>query len=337
MAREIIDVFCHFLPPEYLARVRKTVRNVPFMLERAGKIPAMADASVRNGQVASFPGYRQIPCLVAPYPDDFADREQAAALARIANESLAEFVNANPALYPGFVATVPWLYADDACRELEYAMTTLGAKGVQIGTPLQGICPDHPRFADVFATAARFGAAIWLHPTMDPQRSDYVTEPSSLREIWWAMGVPYESSAAMVRLAYAGLFDKYPDLVVITHHAGGIVPVLEGRFRLGLKKLGSRAQPGAEPEPAPALQTPVYDALKNYYADTATLGTSWSLEGAADFFSAGHILFGTDAPFGAGQGREYLDVTIEAVETMRCPPEVREAIFSGNAKAALRL
>ena len=34
----------------------------------------------------------------------------------------------------------------------------------------------------------------------------------------------------MARLVFSGIMDKYPNLKIITHHFGGIVPMLEGRI-----------------------------------------------------------------------------------------------------------
>ena len=44
---------------------------------------------------------------------------------------------------------------------------------------------------------------------------------SSEAEIWFTFGCPYETSACMTRLIYAGLFDKLPGLKILTHYMGG--------------------------------------------------------------------------------------------------------------------
>jgi len=329
---EIIDSSCHFLPPGYYKQIQKYGLKIPYMLSRAFAIPTMSDPVRRNAQIASFEGLRQIPSLVSPYPDDFASKEEAAALSRNVNEEFARLIADNPALYAGFVATIPWLYSDDACNELEYAIKTLGAVGVQIGTPIRGMAVDAPQFKEIFDTAGKLGAAVWLHPTMNMFRRDYETEEASFYEIWWSLGVPYESSAAMVRLAYSGLFDRNPELVVLTHHAGGVIPHLEGRFKVGTRTIGSRTPEEYQHLVKHNLSKPIADILAGYYADTATLGSHKAIEHAMEFFSPSHVLFGTDTPFGAREGSAYIEQAIETVNRLNCSEQEKYDIFCGNAK-----
>jgi hypothetical protein len=44
----------------------------------------------------------------------------------------------------------------------------------------------------------------------------------------------------MARLVFSKVMDKYPNLKIITHHFGGIVPMLEGRIGPGWDQLGAR-------------------------------------------------------------------------------------------------
>ena len=75
---------------------------------------------------------------------------------------------------------------------------------------MRGIPLDDLRFRPVFAEIARRGLAIWLHPVRGPT-PDYPTESKSRYEIWWCFGWPYDSSVAMARLVFSGLFDRHPD------------------------------------------------------------------------------------------------------------------------------
>ena len=81
--------------------------------------------------------------------------------------------------------------------------------------------------------------------------ADYSTEERSKYELWWVFGWPYETSVAMARLVFAGWFDRYPDLKIIAHHMGAMVPYFAGRVGPGLDLLGART-----PESPPTLTTP---------------------------------------------------------------------------------
>ena len=61
--------------------------------------------------------------------------------------------------------------------------------------------------------------------------ADYPTEKKSKYEIHSVLGWPYETSVTLARFVFSGIMDKYPDLKIISHHLGGVIPYLEGRVR----------------------------------------------------------------------------------------------------------
>ena len=46
--------------------------------------------------------------------------------------------------------------------------------------------------------------------------------------IWQQMGWPYDTTAAMYRIVFSGVFERYPGIRIITHHHGGFVPYYAG-------------------------------------------------------------------------------------------------------------
>ena len=44
----------------------------------------------------------------------------------------------------------------------------------------------------------------------------------------------------MAHIVFEGLFDRFPDLKIITHHMGGMIPYFEGRVGPGWDQLGKR-------------------------------------------------------------------------------------------------
>ena len=99
---------------------------------------------------------------------------------------------------------------------------------------------DHPEFEPFFAAMDKLDKPIWMHPARGANHPDYVNEKKSKYEIWWTFGWSYETAAAMARLVFSKMLDKYPNLKIITHHFGGIVPMLEGRIGPGWDQLGAR-------------------------------------------------------------------------------------------------
>jgi aminocarboxymuconate-semialdehyde decarboxylase len=55
------------------------------------------------------------------------------------------------------------------------------------------------------------------------------------------------------------------------------------------------------------------------------------------FFGTGHLLFGTDVPYGPAAGEPFIRQTIDAIEGMKIPDADKQKIYEKNAKALLRL
>jgi len=91
-----------------------------------------------------------------------------------------------------------------------------------------------------FATMARLGKPVWIHPRAARNFPDYLDEQKSLYEIWWTLGWSYETAAAMSRLVFSKTLDNNPGLKLVMHHFGGIVPMLEGRIGPGWDQIGAR-------------------------------------------------------------------------------------------------
>jgi predicted TIM-barrel fold metal-dependent hydrolase len=170
-----------------------------------------------------------------------------------------------------------------------------------------------------------------------PQFSDYASEKTSEDEIWFSFGWPYETTACMTRLIYSGLFDELPRLKIITHHMGGMIPYFSGKITLGFRQI-FEGTPTRNPvaEERDLKRSPL-DYFKLLYADTALNGAKASTRCGHDFFGTPFCLFATDAPFDTEGGRGLIRGTIDAVAALEITADERERIFSGNARALLKL
>ncbi len=101
---------------------------------------------------------------------------------------------------------------------------------------------------------------------------DYKHETKSHYEIWWTFGWPYETSVAMAHMVFEGLFDTYPNLKVITHHMGAMIPYFEGRVGPGWDQLGSRTSDQDYTLLLKKLKKRPIDYFHMFYADTALFG-----------------------------------------------------------------
>ena len=223
----------------------------------------------------------------------------ASALARIGNDAMAELCAKHPERFPTFVAAVSMTDVEGSVKEARRAVTELHAGGIQIFTNIAGKPLDDPSFEPIFKTMAELDRPIWLHPARTAAMTDYVSESKSRYEMWWCFGWPYETSVAMVRLVFSGLFDRYPKLKIITHHLGGMIPFYDGRIGPGLQVLGSRTLDEDYSKVLPSLKRPHLDYLHDFYGDTALFGGGiHAVRCGLEFFGSEHVVFATDTPLG---------------------------------------
>jgi len=332
-----IDIFPHILPRRYFERMLRVAPAGLALQKRMAGIPALVDVDLRFGMMDRHPGYVQVLTLASPPLEVVGGPDASPDLARLANDEMAALVARHPDRFPGFVASLPMNNPDASLIEIDRAIDELGATGVQIFTNVNGRPLDLPEYRPIFARLAERHLPVWLHPARPASVSDYAGEPRSKYDLWWAFGWPYETSVAMGRLVFSGLFDRHPDLIVITHHMGAMIPFCAGRIGGGLDQLGSRSD---DPEDAAALgrlrKRPI-DYFKMFYGDTALFGAWHAMESGLHFFGADHVLFGTDFPFDPEQGPGFIRDTIEAMDRMRASPEDKVRIYEGNARRLLRL
>lgn len=293
-----IDIYSHILPPEYVKAYGK--KNPQFLNAMEVKSRATCDLDIRLKLMERYPGVLQVLTIANPPLDVFVGPQDAAELARIANDELAEIVEANPDKFIAGVACVPMNNIDAAMQEAERAVTKLGFKGIQTCTRVNGEPLDSPQFRPLWEKMAKLDLPVWLHPYDNPR-----LDPDGGRLTW-----PFETASAMYRLVASGIFDDFPGIKFITHHCGSMIPYFGKRI----------------PRP---------DHFRKFYNDTALYGNTDALMLGYSFFGADHILFGTDAPLGPKNGLTWQ--TLKSVERMDIPEGDKEKIFMHNAVNLLRL
>jgi uncharacterized protein len=332
-----IDVFTHIYPRGYFDRVLKVAPNYKDIGKRMRGVPMLVDLDERFRIMDMFEGYRQVLSIATPPIEAYAGPRDALDLARAANDGMAELVAKYPDRFPAFVASLPLNDADASAAELTRAVDQLGARGIQMFSNVNGRPLDEPQFVALFETMARYDLPVWLHPYRGADVSDYATEDRSKYEIWWTFGWPYETSAAMARLVFAGLFDRYPAMKIITHHMGAMAPYFAGRVGPGWDQLGARTSDEDYSVVLRRLNKRPLDYFRMFYADTALFGAYDATVCGLQFFGVDHVLFASDAPFDPERGPMYIRETIAIVDRLPISSDERERIYWKNARALLRL
>lgn len=266
--------------------------------------------------------------------ENFAGPEDALELSRIANDEMAELVSRLPDRFIGAAACLPMNNIDGALAELERTVRDLRMCGVQIYTDVQGRPLDDPQFAPIFEKAVELDIPILLHPVRGPERADYPADSMSKFDTWRIIGWLYDTVSAMTRLVFSGIFDRHPNIKIVTHHLGGFAPYASERIREGYDKYLKAAS--VRKEEVPIRKHP-YEYFHDFYADTITIGSVAALTCGLEFFSVDRVMFATDMPFDIHGGRKYVEVALEAMEKLDALSEDKQKIFEANARRLFRL
>jgi predicted TIM-barrel fold metal-dependent hydrolase len=324
-----IDVFNHIVTPRYRdARLRIAPPQMRLQ-DQERVMPALFDLEARfRAMDTAGEGYLQILTIANPPVESFANPADALELSRIANDEMAELVSRHPQRFFGAAACIPMNDVDGAVRELDRAIEQLGFRGVQFYTDVQGMPLDDPRFRPLFEKVVELDVPILLHPVRGADRPDYPTETGSRFDTWRVVGWLYDTVAAMARIVFSGVFDRHPDIKIVTHHLGGFAPFAAERIREGYDKLLNAARARNEPL---GLQQHPFEYFKQFYADTITIGSVPALRCGIDFFGVDRVMFATDMPFDTQGGLKYITVALEAMDALDLSPADKAKIFEHNA------
>ena len=175
----------------------------------------------------------------------------------------------------------------------------------------------------------KLNVPLWIHPARPATYPDYPSDgPISKYYLFMLLGWILDSSVAMARIVFKGVFDTHPDLKIIIHHKGAITALFQNRLTYGYLIEQNITQN------MPPVSQPYVEHFKKFYVDTAFSGNeSFETEIvkiAYDFFGADHVLFGTDAPLSTNSGRDGTLNARYSVENLQLPNKDINNIFSNN-------
>lgn len=330
-----IDAYAHISPPKYTEALRKEYPG--FYNQILGDTPPLFDMDARFRIMDEFGRIVQV-LTVGPVPplEAFAEPKRAVELAKLANDEMAELVHKYRDRFVAAIALLPMNDVDAAIKEAERAVEELGFRGIYVHSNINGKPLDSPEFLPLFEMMAKYDLPIYIHPWRGNDFPDYPTEKESKFAIASTFGWPYETTVAMTRIIFSGLFVKYPNLKVVTHHCGGMVAFDEQRIvqHYGQQNKGYHDYG----EYLSGLTKNPVEYYRMFYNDTAIHGNTPALMLAYNVWGAGHIIFGADMPLGDHYyGLRSYRQTINAIEAMDITDEEKQMIFYDNAIDLLRL
>jgi len=331
-----IDIFNHLFPRRFFDDYINTPAGPKDIGERVREAATIVDLDARFRVMDEFGEYCQVLSLPLPPLEALGGPDKTPQMARMVNDGFAELCRKYPERFPSFIASLPMNNLEASLAESERAVKQLGARGVQVYTNVKGKPLDADDVLPLFEELARRGTVIWMHPARGAEMTDYLSEDKSKYEIWWTFGWPYETSAAMARLVFSGIFDRQPDLKIITHHMGGMVPYFEGRVGYGWDQLGKRTSDTDYTVLLKKLKKRPLDYFKMFYADTALFGGFPATQCGLAFFGLDRVLFASDVPFEPSPGL-YIRETIRCIEGLGLNADDKQKIYQGNAERLLNM
>ena len=298
------------------------VRAAPGMAGIADQLCDLGDGRIAGMDADGID--MQVLSLNSPGVEQLAATE-AVALARAANDHLAEAIQRHPDRFAGFAA-VPTAAPDTAADELERTIRQYGFKGAIINGHIQGRYLDDEFFWPILERAEALQVPIYLHPTPPPQAvitASYTGNfaPEVTRGLAsFAWGWHIETAIHVLRLILSGAFDRYPNLQLVIGHMGEALPFMLPRLDRSL------------PTQVTKLARPVGTYLREniHYTFSGFNYTATFLDLLLQV-GVDRIMFSADYPWGSmEQARSFLDqLPVSTAD--------KERIAHGNAERLLRL
>jgi aminocarboxymuconate-semialdehyde decarboxylase len=241
----------------------------------------------------------------------FVEGERQAEVARVANDAYADLIAQHPARFKAF-ASIPMDAPDAALKELDRALGTLRLNGVVLLSNIRGRALTDPAYRPFFEEANRRRLCIFLHPMLPANAAafnEYVLGP--------LVGFPFDTSLAVARMCFHGMFRDFPDIRWVIGHLGGAIPYLMERLDNGYRDFAEcRAHIDALPS----------TYLKRLHYDTVSFSGP-ALRMVRELVGVDHMVMGSDYPHMLGS----IDRAITSIEGLDIPAADKQTIFSGTA------
>ncbi|MDG6907493.1 MAG: amidohydrolase [Nitrososphaerota archaeon] len=258
-------------------------------------------------------------------------REEEFKLCKIINNDVSDLARSSKGRIHG-IGTIPFDSLEDGgLEEMDRAVHDLGLKGFMVLTNIHGKSIDH--FSSFWERVAKLGVVVYLHPS-DPvsaQGRPYEDEYDLMHVFGW----PFETTLALSRIVFSGILDKFPNLRLISHHLGGMIPFFFGRIAESYDRRSSFVK--VSQVEAAQKSTSMTELFKKFYYDTAVGGNKHAVRLGYEIFGAERLVFSTDYPWGPEGGQVRLRTYPKAVQELGLSKEEQENILGANIRRILRV
>lgn len=262
---------------------------------------------------------RQVIAITAPGVQ-VMEKGTAVAIARLANDQLAEAVRRHPTRFTGMIAIAPQ-DPTAAAKEIERGVTQLGMKSVIINSHTQGEYLSDPKFWDIFAAAEAHGVPIYLHPNSMPRNMIASFQECGLDGAIYGFGV--ETGMHALRIMTAGVFDRFPKLQMIIGHMGEALPFWA--YRLDYMHRATVAS-NRYPSVKPIQRKPSEYLRDNFYITNSGVAWEPAIKFTQSVVGVDRVLYAMDYPY------QYAPEEVTMMDNMQMSAEDKKKFFQTNAE-----
>ena len=316
----IIDISAHHISRSVSKLMGKAKyygegKEFPYPLQNA-------DPEVRLGLMERYGIEVQVLSQTAPVLLGFG-ADEAAEICRLSNNDNYALCRAYPKRFAN-ICIVSLLDMDSAMKELDRSINELDCRGITVAANQNGKGLDSPDYFRFYEKLVDNDLPLFIHPT------HWDSYPLVDMDKGWRMmhvfGWPFDTTQAVWRLIFGGVLDRYPLLKVVTHHLGAMLPYFARRIEQNFNGFLRDKLPRH-----------ICEYWGNIYGDTALDGTIAAYPCGYAFFGSDRMMYGTDYPFGAEAGEDFIRENLAGIKAMNIAAGDMKKILGVNAKKLFKI
>lgn len=298
-----IDVHAHDYPTTYLEAITAHGEGLTHYTRDDGRLVVKQDDAVALTVPQPLPtveervrrmdesGVRtQVLSISAPSVYLLPDSMRVSVAADV-NDRFVDVARRQPGRFRVF-ATVPLPDVGAAIDELERCAHFPEVVGVFLCSTVARRSLDDDLFEPFWDYLSQRKSVVFVHPSVACCTDGLTTFALSLSVDYFA-----ETTLAITRLTYSGVFERYPGTRWIFSHMGGSLPMLVNRLDNYYRQF---------PECQERLHRLPTEVIRGLYFDTATSHVP-AIRCAIDSLGSDRLLFGTDYPHVPGGMAAFVD------------------------------
>lgn len=241
------------------------------------------------------------------------EKQQRIEVCRQQNDEMIARIAKNPDRL-SLVITLPLPDVEASLQEFERVSKAPGVVGLALGSNINGTTLSDPSLNPLWQKLDEEKFPVIEHP-MVPVFADAMDEFALNVRV----GFMYDTSLAIARMIYAGIFERYPNFPFVVAHTGAAFFDLIERLDNGYRNYADCSQ---------HISKLPSEFAKNFWYDTCSFYPPF-IEMVTNAVGTDRMMFGTDYPF--------IDRNDEHVHGLKFNQQEKDLILGGNAKKLFSL